>query len=776
MKFSLPLGMVTVGLGVAGLLASGAALAQAAPNAPPPAAEPAERVPTLVLTDGRRYYGEVLNGRPHGRGVMEWPDTQPPTQVARYEGDYHHGVMHGRGVLLFRNGNRYEGDFALNRFWGRGQLIFLGGTRYEGDFIANEMSGVGVYTFYFNVQPTGQRYEGEFLKGKLNGRGREIARLGLPQEGGFIDGQRAGPWVRYHFDDRERYDKGDYVNGKLEGPGEVRSNKAPAVRGVWRQNGFTPLSLWPKGTPVPERLPEAIAAEEEVNRRSALAQQHHRDAQAMHLASAEQRAQMAQAVLSGATTAVAAAAPAPAPAPAAVRPSAPVAAPMAQPPAPAPVTTPSPSAPAAAPIAPVTAGVNPQLQSLIGQLDRMDQMEWRSHLDKARRCTENQDFDCADASLRQANRYANSPGEKAQVRQQQQVVAEAREELAERRRRIARAEAELAEREERLAQEARRAEEEPRLSMGQILAQGMAAGVNAALADRAQIDKIHNNLMRDVQSAYAERERREQAQKQQAAAAQAQRQRERIEAERAELARQRQALQARPTPATPPPAEPARIVQPTIVVNLQPQCVLDSTSVRDMDRGRPGTGCLNDTSARPGGGSAAPQGGVTATVPTGTPLTVTVTGASTGPQTTAGGDAAGQTARPRPQFRQVPATPPQGRVVEGLNTSTGDYRCTDVNAYARQHAASAQRVFDAYIAAPYRSAAKCQARCDALAWREEVLNVYRYRGSWNCSDGAVKLWNALHSGGSARSYRGGQNDDNCTCVTPQDTPISFSAD
>jgi hypothetical protein len=130
--------------------------------------------------------------------------------------------------------------------------------------------------------------------------------------------------------------------------------------------------------------------------------------------------------------------------------------------------------------------------------------------------------------------------------------------------------------------------------------------------------------------------------------------------------------------------------------------------------------------------------------------------------------------KPKPLFRKVPSSPPAGQVTKGLTKPSGDYQCADVDAYARQHAREAKRLFDSYIAAPYRSEQKCQARCDALAWRETVLDTFRYRGSWSCSDNSVGLWNSVDTGGGYRSYRSGQNDDDCTCVTPQDAPISFS--
>lgn len=125
-------------------------------------------------------------------------------------------------------------------------------------------------------------------------------------------------------------------------------------------------------------------------------------------------------------------------------------------------------------------------------------------------------------------------------------------------------------------------------------------------------------------------------------------------------------------------------------------------------------------------------------------------------------------------FRKIPNSPPQGSASEGLTKANGDYKCTAINAYAKQHSKTVDLLFRERMDAPYRSDAKCQTRCDLLAWREEILRTYRYHGSWDCSPSAVGLWSGTDSGGSYSSYRDGNNDDSCTCVTSSDTPISFS--
>ncbi|MEY3251277.1 MAG: hypothetical protein RL227_250, partial [Pseudomonadota bacterium] len=405
-------------------------------------------------------------------------------------------------------------------------------------------------------------------------------------------------------------------------------------------------------------------------------------------------------------------------------------------------------------------------------LDRLDQLELQAELDKARRCTDSQDFDCADASLRKARRYANSSGDKALVQRQQQVVVAAREEIAERRRRLAQEERELAEREERLERQARESENASTPAVNPWVA-GIAAGLSSSLANYEKVNRIHTDAMNKVQSALAERDRRAQEQRQAQGDAQAQRARERLAEQRAEIARQRQALEARPVAQAPAPARVLVPVEPPrIVMNAPTPCVLGSASARDLEKGQLGSGCFNNTAASPLSTTTGANRLAANSTPTGSLPTATG-GTQSGDASTA--SAADPPAKkPKPLFRKVPGTPPAGQVTEGLTRPSGEYRCADVDAYARQHAKEAERVFASYIAAPYRSEQKCQARCDALAWRETVLDTFRYRGSWSCSYNSVGLWSSVNTGGGYRTYRSGQNDDDCTCVTPQDVPISFS--
>jgi len=49
-----------------------------------------------------KYEGEMLDHKPHGKGVMTFPDG------AQYDGEWQDGKMHGQGVMTYPNGKKYQ--------------------------------------------------------------------------------------------------------------------------------------------------------------------------------------------------------------------------------------------------------------------------------------------------------------------------------------------------------------------------------------------------------------------------------------------------------------------------------------------------------------------------------------------------------------------------------------------------------------------------------------------------------------------------------------------
>ena len=62
-----------------------------------------------------------------------------------YEGTFRDGKPHGEGVMTYPEGWTYEGNFQDGKFHGLGKFSWSETNFYEGQFAGGEMTGVGVY-------------------------------------------------------------------------------------------------------------------------------------------------------------------------------------------------------------------------------------------------------------------------------------------------------------------------------------------------------------------------------------------------------------------------------------------------------------------------------------------------------------------------------------------------------------------------------------------------------------------------------------------------------
>ncbi|MBF0345300.1 MAG: hypothetical protein HQL06_13855 [Nitrospirae bacterium] len=81
-----------------------------------------------VLSDGSKYAGEMLDGKPSGRGTLNYPDG------TKYVGEFRRGVPNGRGTICYNSGEEYEGEVYDGKPGGEGILYFPSGAVYEGEF------------------------------------------------------------------------------------------------------------------------------------------------------------------------------------------------------------------------------------------------------------------------------------------------------------------------------------------------------------------------------------------------------------------------------------------------------------------------------------------------------------------------------------------------------------------------------------------------------------------------------------------------------------------
>lgn len=137
----------------------------------------------LNLAEGV-YEGPVLNGKPHGSGVLTY--SQSNEKHRKYEGEFQNGLRHGRGILTWRSGNRYIGDFEKNKLTGHGRYEW-NGTVYEGNVVNGEYEGQGRLTL-----ADGTRIVGNFQKNAANGYAEHLMTNGGTYKGHWKNGEWNG--------------------------------------------------------------------------------------------------------------------------------------------------------------------------------------------------------------------------------------------------------------------------------------------------------------------------------------------------------------------------------------------------------------------------------------------------------------------------------------------------------------------------------------------------------------------------------------------------------
>jgi len=195
-----------------------------------------------------RYEGEMLNGKPHGKGVYYY--IGGTRGKSRYEGDWRNGQWEGKGIYTNEKGDRYEGSVRNGEFY-NGVLTYKNGRRIEGYFEGKSFygpwakgKGKGVF-----VYDNGDRYEGDLDDGLplKNGKGVYIYKSGNRYEGDFREGLFHGKGV-YKFTDGVRYE-GDFRNNKFHGNGAIISKDGTSSSGYYvddRRIDWNPQEMYLK--------------------------------------------------------------------------------------------------------------------------------------------------------------------------------------------------------------------------------------------------------------------------------------------------------------------------------------------------------------------------------------------------------------------------------------------------------------------------------------------------------------------------------------------------
>jgi len=75
-----------------------------------------------------KYKGDVENGKPHGLGLIIFPDG------AKYSGEWKNGKANGQGTFISPNGEQYQGGWFENRKHGFGESILADGFTFVGEW------------------------------------------------------------------------------------------------------------------------------------------------------------------------------------------------------------------------------------------------------------------------------------------------------------------------------------------------------------------------------------------------------------------------------------------------------------------------------------------------------------------------------------------------------------------------------------------------------------------------------------------------------------------
>lgn len=131
----------------------------------------------VFIGNGRRYRGDLLDGKPHGVGKEIWPDG------SSYEGMYHFGTRTGEGVFVWPDKSIYRGNFIDNEMQGYGIFEWSNGNKYEGMWNKSKMHGEGKYTWNNDNQ-----YVGYYFDGLKHGDGTFIYHDGRIVKGKWLNG------------------------------------------------------------------------------------------------------------------------------------------------------------------------------------------------------------------------------------------------------------------------------------------------------------------------------------------------------------------------------------------------------------------------------------------------------------------------------------------------------------------------------------------------------------------------------------------------------------
>ncbi|KAG3275002.1 ALS2, alsin Rho guanine nucleotide exchange factor, transcript variant X5 [Ictidomys tridecemlineatus] len=170
------------------------------------------------------YDGRWLSGKPHGRGILKWPDGKMYSGLFRngledgygeyripnkalnkedhYVGHWKEGKMCGQGVYSYASGEVFEGCFQENMRHGHGllrsgKLTSSSPSMFIGQWVMDKKAGYGV----FDDITRGEKYMGMWQDDVCQGNGVVVTQFGLYYEGNFHLNKMMGNGVLLSEDD-----------------------------------------------------------------------------------------------------------------------------------------------------------------------------------------------------------------------------------------------------------------------------------------------------------------------------------------------------------------------------------------------------------------------------------------------------------------------------------------------------------------------------------------------------------------------------------------------
>ncbi|XP_049743812.1 alsin isoform X1 [Elephas maximus indicus] len=170
------------------------------------------------------YNGRWLSGKPHGRGVLKWPDGKMYSGMFRngledgygeyrilnkalnkedhYVGHWKEGKMCGQGIYSYASGEVFEGCFQDNMRHGHGllrsgKLTSSSPSMFIGQWVMDKKAGYGV----FDDITRGEKYMGMWQDDVCQGNGVVVTQFGLYYEGNFNLNKMMGNGVLLSEDD-----------------------------------------------------------------------------------------------------------------------------------------------------------------------------------------------------------------------------------------------------------------------------------------------------------------------------------------------------------------------------------------------------------------------------------------------------------------------------------------------------------------------------------------------------------------------------------------------